>query len=108
MTRTDFPSVMTLIFVLVDDWLQSQTQPHERNRPCVRAQFSDSEVRAIALLMDYLPFPGETQFLGFIRANDLEYFPQLLDQTQFNRRLRSLTEPLEQLPQHWVMKLLPV
>ena len=30
---------------------------------------SDSEVMTRALIMDYLPFPGETQFLGFIAAN---------------------------------------
>ena len=49
---------------------------------------SDSEILTLALLMDFLPFPGEIQFLGFIRANYLEWFPNLLDQSQFNRRLR--------------------
>ncbi len=45
--------------------------------------FSDSEVITL-LLMDFLPFPGECQFLEFIRAHYL--FPRLLDQSQFHRR----------------------
>jgi hypothetical protein len=51
---------------------------------------SDSEVIILALMMDYLPFPGEThdgsgtsrikfsvssrQFIGFIRANYGQWF----------------------------------
>ena len=47
---------------------------------------SDSEVMTLALIMDYLPFPGETQFLGFIGANYKQWFPRLLHHSQFNRR----------------------
>ena len=46
---------------------------------------SDSEVLTMAVMMDYLPFPGETQFLGFIAANYGQWFPDLLEQSQFNR-----------------------
>ena len=55
--------------------------------------------------MDFLPFPGETQFLAFLRANFLDLFPQLLDQSQFNRRARRLAEIVEKLRQSWAMKL---
>jgi len=37
------------------------------------------------------------QFLEFIRANDLDLFPQLLDQSQFNRRARWLNRLVEQM-----------
>ncbi len=40
--------------------------------------------------MKSLPFPGEGQFLGFIRDHWLALFPQLLDQSQFNRRALAL------------------
>lgn len=66
---------------------------------------SDSEILTLALAMDYLPFPGETQFLGFIRANYSEWFPDLLDQSQFNRRLRKLDGMLEQMRRSWVEQL---
>jgi len=55
--------------------------------------------------MDYLPFPGETQFLGFIEANYGGWFPDLLDQSQFNRRLRRLEGKLETLRRTWVKQL---
>ncbi len=105
MTSIDFPSLMTTVFVLVDDWLQQQPMASQANRPGVKARFSDSEVLTLALLMDYLPFPGETQFLGFIRANYHSWFPQLLDQSQFNRRLRELDGTLELLRRSWVVML---
>ena len=55
--------------------------------------------------MDYFPFPGETQFLGFIRANYLELFPDLLSQSQFNRRARSLRLLVEEVRKHWAVML---
>ncbi|BAU64760.1 transposase [Stanieria sp. NIES-3757] len=56
-------------------------------------------------MIDYLPFPGETQFIGFIRANYGQWFPKLLDQSQFNRRLRKLGQMLEMLRRKWVKQL---
>ena len=40
---------------------------------------SDREILTLALIMDYLPFLGETQFIEFIRANYGSWFPNLLD-----------------------------
>ncbi|MBF2079668.1 MAG: hypothetical protein IGR76_14400 [Synechococcales cyanobacterium T60_A2020_003] len=105
MTSIDLPSLMTTIFVLVDNWYRQQSTVLVYPRPGAHVQFSDSEVLTLALLMDYLPFPGETQFLGFIRANYLPWFPQLLDQSQFNRRLRQLDGMLESLRRSWVVAL---
>jgi len=39
---------------------------------------------------DYIPYPSETQYIEFIRANHLDMFPKLIDQSQFNRRTRAL------------------
>ena len=52
--------------------------------------------------MEYLPFPGETQF---IRANYLALFPKLVDQSQFNRRARAWRLLLEQLGRSWAVKM---
>ena len=106
MNSIDFASLMTTVFVLVDDWYRQYQVLHPpAAHPGVCCRFSDSEVLTLALLMDYLPFPGETQFLGFIQANYLSWFPQLLDQSQFNRRLRQLDGVLEQLRRSWVVAL---
>lgn len=58
---------------------------------------SDSEIMTLAPIMDYLPFPGETQLIGFVRANYREWFPHLLSLSQFNRRLRGLGQMIEAL-----------
>ncbi|NEQ84719.1 MAG: IS982 family transposase [Moorea sp. SIO2I5] len=105
MNSIDIPTLFTTIFVLVDDWYQ---QTIEHSKPILagaKPLFSDSEILTLLLVMDYLPFPGETQFLGFIRANYLEWFPKLLDQSQFNRRVRRLEGVLEQLRRFWVTQL---
>ena len=56
------------------------------------------------LSQEYLPFPSETQYLGFIRANYLALLPKLVDQSQFNRRARALRLLMEQLRRYWVQQ----
>jgi hypothetical protein len=96
---------MITIFVLVDDWYQAEGRALKSRSPGVKPEMSDSEIITLALVMDYLPFPGETQFIGFIRANYKEWFPSLLTQSQFNRRLRQLGQMLEVLRRTWVKQL---
>ncbi|MCC5666741.1 hypothetical protein LC653_23330 [Nostoc sp. CHAB 5784] len=75
MTSIDFGTLITTIFVIVDDWYDKQVKKTTLLKPGVKASMSDSEIMTLALVMDYLPFLGETQFLGFIRGNYIEWFP---------------------------------
>ncbi len=59
----------------------------------------------LMLAQDFVPYPGETQFVGFRRANYLHVFPKLLDQSQFNRRARALRFLVERLRQAWLLRL---
>lgn len=97
MTMIDAPTLLTIIFVLVDDWYQAYGHQLKPKLPGPQPKFSESELLTLLLAMDYFPFPGETQFLGFIRANYLNLFPYLLDQSQFNRRARRLEAMLEEV-----------
>ncbi len=90
MNSIDFESLLITIFVLVDDWYQTEGKTLKGVSPGAKPKMSDSEILTLAVVMDYLPFPGETQFIGFIRANYGHWFPELLDRSQFNRRLRKL------------------
>ena len=105
MTSIPFDDLATVVFVLVDDWYQTDGVKLLTGKRGKKPRFSDSEVITLVLLMDYLPFPGETQYLGFIRANYLPLFPNLVDQSQFNRRARSLRLLVEQLRRHWAALL---
>jgi hypothetical protein len=40
------------------------------------------------LAHDFIPFPSETQFVEFIRANYLKLFPKLVDQSKLNPHTR--------------------
>ena len=101
----DVETLLTIIFVLVDDWYQQYGTDLLKGKRGAKPHFSDSEVITLLLAMDYFPFPGETQFLGFIRANYVALFPKLLDQSQFNRRARSLRLLVEELRKHWAIML---
>ncbi len=59
--------LLTTIFVVVDDWYQKQVKSITLIKPKVKASMSDNEIMTLALAMDYLPFSGETQFLGLTR-----------------------------------------
>lgn len=64
MNMVDAASLLTVIFVLVDDWYQQQGH---RLRPQLlgpTVSFSESETLTLLLAMDYFPYPGETQFLA--------------------------------------------
>jgi hypothetical protein len=89
----------------VDDWYQMHASDFRSKLPGQRPEFSDSEVLTLMIAMDYLPFPSERQFIAFIRANYRDLFPKLLDQSQFNRRTRSVAPLLEQFRQTCLAQL---
>jgi hypothetical protein len=105
MTSITASDLLTTIFVLVDDWYQFKGARLLKGKPGAKPTFSDSEVMTLFLAMDFIPFPSETQFLGFIRANYLALFPKLLDQSQFNRRVRALRLLVEELRRSWLVEL---
>jgi hypothetical protein len=108
MNMVDASTLLTIIFVLVDDWHQQYGKhlvPCISALPVLQPVFSDSEILSLLLAMDYFPYPGEQQFLGFMRANHLDLFPKLLEQSQFNRRARRLEGLIEELRRFWVKQM---
>ncbi len=78
MCSISFGDLATIVYTPVDDWYQVHGVPLLQGKRGAKPRFSDSEVITL-LLMDFLPFPGERQFLGFVRAHYLPLFPRLLD-----------------------------
>ena len=104
MTSITISDILTIIFVLVDDWYQAEGVKLLRGKPGKKPKFSDSEVMTLMLAQDYIPYPSETQYIEFIRANHLDMFPKLVDQSQFNRRARALRLLVEQLRRYWIIQ----
>ncbi len=67
MNMVDASTLLTIIFVLVDDWHQqhgSHLMPCVSALPALQPVFSDSEILSLLLAMDYFPYLGEQQFLS--------------------------------------------
>ena len=98
MKSISITDILTVIYVLVDDWYQGHDC--RQNRCGAKAAFSDSafsgsEMMTLMLSQDFIPYPSESQFVEYIRANHRAMFPKLLTQSQFNRRARSLRLQVE-------------
>jgi hypothetical protein len=104
MTSITFSDLLTIIFVLVDDWYQELGVKFFKGKPGDKPEFTDSEVITLMLAQEFIPYPSERQYISFIRANYLDLFPKLVDQSQYNRRSRSLHMLLEELRRYWIIQ----
>ena len=93
------------IYVMIDDWYQIHAPETRTGQPGKKPDFSDSEMMTVMVAMDYIPFPSERQFVEFVRANYLALFPNLLEQSQFNRRARQVAPLLERFRQSCLIEL---
>lgn len=105
MTSIDMDTLFTTLYVLVDDWYQAQGRALLAGKAGAKPSFSDSELLTLLLAHDFVPYPGETQYVAYIRANHLGLFPKLIDQSQFNRRGRALQHLVEALRRTWLSQL---
>lgn len=104
MTSISIPELLTIIYVLVDDWYQLHGVNLLKGKAGQKPTFSDSEVMTLMLAHDYIPYPSEAQYVEFMRSNYLDLFPKLLDQSQFNRRARGLRLLVEELRRYWILQ----
>jgi hypothetical protein len=104
MTSITITDLLTIIFVLVDDWDQAYGYQLLMGKAGKQPVFKDSEVMTLMLAHDFIPFSAERQYVEFIRANYLALFPKLVGQSQFNRRARSLRLLVEHLRRFWIVQ----
>lgn len=105
MTSISIESLLTIIYVLVDDWYEMKGKKYMVGKVGRKPIFKDSEIMTLMLAADFIPYPGERQFVAYIRANYNHLFPQLVDQSQFNRRARGLYRLVEKMRQSWLIDL---
>ncbi len=105
MQSIDFPTLLTIMYVLVDDWYTLHAPRLWKGKVGAKPVFSDAEIITLMLAQDFLSFESETQYLSFMRANYLSLFPKLCDQSQFNRRARAVRFVVEELRRAWLREL---
>jgi Transposase DDE domain len=105
MATITIEELFLVTLVLVDDWYQQKGQYLLHRTVGDKPVFSDSEMLTLMLAIDFFEFTSERRYHAFIAANYRALFPHLLDQSQYNRRGRSLRYLLNELRKSWVNDL---
>jgi hypothetical protein len=82
--RADLDTLLTAIYVLVDDFLP------ERRGPGAPPKITDAELVTVAVAQVLLGLPNDRQFLALARYRLGHLFRYLPQQSGYNKRLRSL------------------
>ena len=92
----DLDSFLVSLYVLVDHWWKlNHTSEHPKTgRPTL---LSDPEVITLTILAQWPRFRSERDFWRFARVYLRSYFPNLLSQSQLNRRVRALEPKIRAL-----------
>jgi hypothetical protein len=85
----DLDTFLVALYTHVDDLYQEQIAAHKPHRPGRHPTVSDSEVLTLMLLTHWLRC-SQRAMLRYAAQHWRAYFPQLLDQSAFNRRARDL------------------
>lgn len=103
MKQISMEELLTVVFVLIDDWCKSQC--YHTAIIGRKEEMADSEILTLIMAMSFMEFTSERHYLEFVRANYKYLFPNLLDQSQYNRRARRLTPILDLLRLAWANDL---
>ncbi len=101
----DLDSFLVSLYVLIDDWWKANrsSAPREAGRP---ASLSESEVLTLAILAQWPRFRSERDFWRFASWHLRGYFPNLVSQSQLNRRVRALEPEMRALQRYLAQTLL--
>jgi len=96
----DTETLVTAIYFIVDNWYLTEGHKYLTGKPGRKPEFTDSEMITFIILKELLQFKAERKFLGFMHGNYLDMFPDMVDQSQFNRRSRALRLVVDKLRSH--------
>jgi hypothetical protein len=89
----DLETFLVALYVIVDDFYQSDIKPRMPACGGPPAQMSDSEVLCLGLAAQWrsgVPWKSERGIMRYVRQHLRHLFPTVLTQSAFNRRLRRL------------------
>lgn len=98
----DTATILTIIFCTVDDIVNMHPK---HPKPGAPPRFTDSELIALIMYKELAGIESERQLLRFIQRDYLSLFPELIDQSQFNRRSRDLAWLIEDIRQELLVRL---
>src|SRR5215210_4763411 len=92
----DLDTFLVVLYTIVDELYEREVARHRPVRRGHRPEMSDSEVLTL-MVCEQWHGRSERGFLRFVDRYWRSYFPRLLDQSAFNRRVWDLTGAMTQL-----------
>ena len=92
----DLDTFLVALYTIVDDLYQEHFAPLKPQRPGKRPELSDSEVVTLALCAQWFG-RSERAFLRYASAHWRGYFPRLLSQSAYHRRVKDVSGVLVHL-----------
>ena len=86
----DLDTFLTTMYCIADDLYRAEFAAQQPLRPGPAPKLSNSEVITLALLAQWQRNRSERAFLRYAHNHWRSYFPNLLSQSAFNRRMRDL------------------
>jgi hypothetical protein len=86
----DLDAFLVLVYCLVDELYRSKYAALKPRRRGHKPELSDSEVLTLAILCQWQRSRSENRFVGYVLKHWQGYFPRMLTQGAFNRRVRDL------------------
>src|SRR5918994_1284325 len=92
---TDLDTLATALYVVTDDLLASHPERvPPRPAVCIAPRISDAELCTLAVLQALLCFTSEHRWLRYAHRHLLGMFPDLPQQSGYNKRLRRLADTM--------------
>src|SRR5215218_6694945 len=88
--KLDLDTFLVTVYCVIDDLYRQRYAAAKPPRPGPSPQVSDTEVLTLAVLAQWQPRNSEQAFVEYAAAHWRAYFPRLLSQAAFNRRVRDL------------------
>jgi len=101
----DTETLITVVYLIVNDWYLTKGHKYLKGKLGRKPAFTDSEMMTFMIMKEFLQFRAERKFLGFMHGNYSEMFPDIVAQSQFNRRSRSLRLILDKLRSHFAYEM---
>jgi hypothetical protein len=101
----DLETFLTALYTVVDDVYRERLVAALAHRPGPRPALSDSEVLTLAICAEWGAWDSEREFWRFAGRRLRHLFPRLVDQSEFNRRRRSLYPALAAIQRAVARKL---